>query len=317
MTNSPLMPLRVQSMRFEAAAIVSVELVAPDGGQLPPFAAGAHIDMHLPNGVVRSYSLSNSPMERERYVVGVLNDRNSRGGSRYVHEQLRVGATIQVSAPRNNFPLEVEAAHTVLVAGGIGITPIMCMFNEMRRLGRPVELLYCARSRAEAAFLLALAQQPGVRTHFDQEAGGPPNLRSYLATKPAGSHFYCCGPTPMLAAFEADCAELEVPHVHIERFAAAAAVEAIQGSEYMAQLARSQKVVRVPAGKSLLDALLEAGIDVDHSCREGVCGSCETTVLEGQPDHRDGVLTKAERESGKTMMVCVSGCKGQRLVLDL
>lgn len=317
MTNTSLLPLRVQSMRFEAAAIVSVELVACGGEQLPPFAAGAHIDLHLPNGVVRSYSLSNCPLERARYVVGVLNDRNSRGGSRYVHEQLRVGATIQVGAPRNNFPLDDNAAHTVLVAGGIGITPIVCMFNEMRRKGKSVELLYCARSRPEAAFLPGLMQQPGVQTHFDQEAGGPPDLRAYLASKPVTTHFYCCGPTPMLAAFEANCAELGLPHVHIERFAAAAPVDAIQGSEYVAQLSRSQKTVLVPAGKSLLDALLEAGIDVDHSCREGVCGSCETTVLEGEPDHRDGVLSKRERESGRTMMVCVSGCKGQRLVLDL
>ncbi|MES2259819.1 MAG: PDR/VanB family oxidoreductase [Pseudomonadota bacterium] len=317
MTNSPLIQVRVQAMRFEAAGIVSVELVSPAGAELPPFAAGAHVDLHLPNGVVRSYSLSNSPLERHRYVIGVLNDRNSRGGSRYVHEQLRVGSTIQIGSPRNNFPLDETAAHTVLIAGGIGITPIFSMLNQLRRQDKSVELLYCARSRDEAAFCEQLLADGRVQSHFDQEAGGPPDLRAYLSSKSPAAHFYCCGPTPMLNAFENICAELGLQNVHIERFAAAEPVVAMQGCEYEAQLAKSKKMVLVPAGKSLLDALLEAGIDVDHSCREGVCGSCETPVLDGVPDHRDGVLTKAERESGKTMMVCVSGCKGQRLVLDL
>jgi vanillate O-demethylase ferredoxin subunit len=234
-----------------------------------------------------------------------------------VHEQLRVGATITIGAPRNNFPLDETAAHTVLIAGGIGITPIYGMLNELRRLGKSAELLYCARSRAEAAFVNGLLGADGVQTHFDAEAGGPPDLRAYLGGKSADAHFYCCGPTPMLDAFERTCEALGLPNVHIERFAAAEPVVPTQGSEYECHLARSQKMVLVPTGKSLLDALLEAGVDVDHSCREGVCGSCETAVVDGMPDHRDGVLTKAERESGKTMMVCVSGCKGRRLVLDL
>lgn len=316
MSNSQQINVRVQSMRYEANGVVSVELVSPQGGELPAFSAGAHIDLHLPNGVVRSYSLWNSPQERDRYVIGVLHDRNSRGGSRYVHEQLRVGSTIAIGAPRNNFPLDETAAHTVLIAGGIGITPIYGMLNELRRMGKSVELLYCARSRLEAAFVDRLAGAD-VRTRFDDEAGSPPDLRAYLGSQSRDAHFYCCGPTPMLNAFESACAELGLPNVHVERFAPAEPVVAMQGSEYECQLARSQKLVMVPAGKSLLDALLEAGVDVDHSCREGVCGSCETAVLDGMPDHRDGVLSKAERESGKTMMVCVSGCKGRRLVLDL
>ena len=317
MSNSQQIVVRVQAMRFEASGIVSVELVSPQGAELPAFAAGAHIDLHLPNGVVRSYSLWNSPLERHRYVIGVLNDKNSRGGSRYVHEQLRVGSTLTIGAPRNNFPLDETAAHTVLIAGGIGITPIYGMLNELRRLGKSVELLYCARSRTEAAFVESLLGSDGVRTHFDDEAGSPPDLRGYLGSKSGDAHFYCCGPTPMLGAFERTCEELGLPNVHIERFAPAEPVVAAQGSDYECHLARSHKVVLVPTGKSLLDALLEAGVDVDHSCREGVCGSCETAVVDGVPEHRDAVLTKAERESGKTMMVCVSGCKGKRLVLDL
>lgn len=317
MSISPQLSVRVQAMRYEAAGVLSIELVSPQGDELPAFAAGAHIDLHLPNGVTRSYSLCNSPQERRRYVIGVLRDRNSRGGSRYVHEQLRVGATLKIGAPRNNFSLDETAARSVLVAGGIGITPIYGMLNELRRLGRPAELLYCARSRGEAAFVDGLLGGEGVRTHFDEEAGAPPDLRAYLAAQPADAHFYCCGPTPMLNAFEALCAELGLANVHLERFAPAEPVTAMQGSDYECLLAHSEKVVLVPAGKSLLDALLEAGANVDYSCREGVCGSCETTVLDGVPDHRDGVLSKAERESGKTMMVCVSGCKGRRLVLDL
>ncbi len=314
--SSPLISVRVQAMRFEAQGVVSVELRLPEGGELPAFEAGAHIDLHLGNGLVRSYSLSNSPGERHRYVVGVLNDRASRGGSRYVHEQLRVGASLTISAPRNNFPLEEAASLSVLIAGGIGITPISCMYHHLRAQGREAVLHYCARSRKEAAFTAELLGEPGVSSHFDDEAGAPPDLRAFLAAHPKDAHFYCCGPTPMLNAFENLCEELGLPNVHIERFAAEK-VEAVQTGSYVAELARSKSSVTVPAGKSLLDALLDAGIAVDHSCREGVCGACETKVLEGELEHRDGVLSKAERASGKTMMVCVSGCKGQRLVLDL
>lgn len=315
MSNS-LISVRVQAMRFEAKGIVSVELVTMDDATLPPFEPGSHIDLHLSNGIVRSYSLLNAPTERHRYVVGVLNDRNSRGGSRYVHEQLRVGVSLTISLPRNNFPLSESATHSVLIAGGIGITPISCMLNHLRELGKSAELLYCARSRNEAAFSKTLLQQDGISGHFDDEKGAPPDLRAYLASKPHDAHFYCCGPTPMLNAFEAICAELNLPNVHIERFAAEK-VDAVQTGEYVAELLRSKKTISVPAGKSLLDALLDAGVEVEHSCREGVCGSCETKVLEGEPEHRDGVLSKSERASNKMMMVCVSGCKGKRLVLDL
>ncbi|VCU71191.1 Phenoxybenzoate dioxygenase subunit beta [Pigmentiphaga humi] len=318
MNSSSLLTVLVQAIRLEAQGIISVEFRSPDGADLPAFEAGSHIDLHLPNGLVRSYSLFNSPAERHRYVVGVLNDRNSRGGSRYVHEQLRVGSTIKIGAPRNNFELDEGATKSVLLAGGIGVTPIFCMYNRLRSIDKPVELLYCARAKVEAAFvdeLLASGEQ--VKTRFDAEAGGPPNLRELLGGHPADTHFYCCGPTPMLDAFEATCKELGYENVHIERFAAAGEVEAAQEGSYQVELAKSGKTIDVPAGMSLLDALLEAGVDADYSCREGVCGACETAVLEGTPDHRDSVLTEREREANKTMMVCVSGCKGSKLVLDL
>ncbi len=314
--SSPLLSVRVQAMRFEAQGIVSVELRQLDSVDLPTFEAGAHIDLHLPNGIVRSYSLSNSPTEHHRYVIGVLNDCKSRGGSRYVHEQLRVGSTMMISVPRNNFALDESATHSVLIAGGIGITPISCMFNRLRMCEKSVELFYCARSRKEAAFADDLLQQPGTHSHFDDEHGAPPDLRAYLASQPKNAHFYCCGPTSMLNAFERICEDIGLCNVHVERFAAEK-VEAAQTGSYVAELARSNKNITVPTGKSLLDALLDAGVAIDHSCREGICGACETRVLEGEPEHRDAVLSKSERAAGKTMMVCVSGCKGQRLVLDV
>lgn len=318
MSASQSLTMRVQAMRYEARGVVSIELQDLSGGQLPPFTPGAHIDLHLGNGLVRSYSLCGAPEARHRYTVGVLLDRASRGGSRYVHEQLRVGAELTVGSPRNNFALDEDAAHTVLVAGGIGVTPIVCMARRLAELGRSFTLFYCARSRAEAAFVEQLsAHGDAVRFHFDDEAGAPPDLAALLAGQPADTHLYCCGPGPMIKAFEAACAAHGYANVHIERFAADPSTEAVQEGEYTVSLARRGATVKVPAGKSLLDALLDAGIDVEHSCREGVCGSCETRVIEGEPDHRDSVLSTSERASNKTMMVCVSGCKGSRLVLDL
>lgn len=317
--SSPTLNALVHTMRYEADGIVSVEFrPATPAVDFPAFEAGSHIDLHLPNGLVRSYSLCNPAGDRQRYVVGVLNDRKSRGGSRYVHQQLRVGMTLPISAPRNNFALEEDARRSVLVAGGIGVTPIVCMARRLAERGRSFTLLYCARSRAEAAFVEQLsAYGDAVRFHFDDEAGVPPDLNAMLAGQDATTHFYCCGPGPMLNAFEAACAAHGYANVHVERFAADPATEAVQEGEYSVQLQRAGKTVRVPSGKSLLDALLESGVAVEYSCREGVCGSCETAVIEGCPDHRDSVLSNSERATNKTMMVCVSGCKGQRLVLDL
>ncbi|MFO6129768.1 PDR/VanB family oxidoreductase, partial [Pseudomonas aeruginosa] len=301
MTHDNRLAAFVHTLRFEAQGILGVEL-RPQGDQVfPPFSAGAHIDLHLPNGLVRSYSLLNSPEDCGRYVLGILRDRGSRGGSAFVHDSLRVGMQLQISRPRNLFPLEENAAHSVLVAGGIGVTPIYCMFNRLRALGRSVELLYCARSRQEAAFVEELAaSDAAIQLHFDDEKGGPMDLGAFLGARASSAHFYCCGPTPMIDAFETHCERLGHPHVHIERFAAAPQAPAAPQGSYEVRLARSGTSIEVPSGKSLLDALLEAGVVVDCSCREGVCGSCETRVLEGEPEHRDGVLTKAEKIANQT-----------------
>lgn len=326
--NSPALKATVHAMRLEAHGIVSLELRPAEGApEFPGFTAGSHIDLHLPNGIVRSYSLLNSQDDSQRYVVAVLCDRNSRGGSRYVHEQLRIGASIPISAPRNNFALIEGAGRTVLVAGGIGITPMLSMLERLVTLEQRVDLIYCARSRREAAFverIEVMARQAGVRVtwHFDDERGAPPSLGGMLSDFPPGTHLYCCGPGPMLDAFEAACTALGHANYHIERFAAApaapgAATAAGSQAGYQVHLQRCGKTLDVPAGVSLLDTLLEAGVQRDFSCREGVCGACETRVLAGEIDHRDSILSKSERAANKTMMVCVSGCKKGPLVLDM
>ncbi|HSW16210.1 MAG TPA: PDR/VanB family oxidoreductase [Ramlibacter sp.] len=311
----------VHTLRWEADDTISVDLRPAGGGGFPAFTPGSHIDLRLPNGMERSYSLCNCADESHRYVVGVLKDRASRGGSRCVHEQLRVGMELVISAPRNNFALQETARHTVLVAGGIGITPLLSMARRLRGLGRSCELLYFARSRKSAAFLEELkALDVPMHTHFDDEKGGPPDLKTLLAARPPAAelHLYACGPTPMLDAFERFSAELGHENAHVERFAAVEHKPAEDARKlFVVELAKSQKTFAITPGKSILDTLLEAGMDVDHSCCEGICGSCETRVLAGEPDHRDSILSPKERASNKAMMLCVSGCKSERLVLDL
>jgi len=322
MQTSNELELRIRAVTWEAPNIHSYELRLPSGGELPPFTAGAHIDLHLPNGMVRSYSLSNSQDERDRYVVGVQKDVKSRGGSRCIHESLHAGVIIKVSGPRNNFELDESAEVSVLFAGGIGVTPILSMARRLASLGKTWVVYFSARTRADAAFvdeLTALAKASAHGTlhlNFDQEPGGRMlDLAALVAAAPANAHFYCCGPLPMLAAYEAATASRPPAQVHLEYFSAKEAPITTGGFTVVA--AKSGKEVIVPEGKNILDALLGAGIDVQYSCMEGVCGSCEVSVLEGQPIHRDLVLTKAEQEASRTIMVCVSGCKSQRLVLDI
>jgi vanillate O-demethylase ferredoxin subunit len=306
--------LRVRCATWEAQDILSYELRLPAGGELPAFAAGAHVDLTLPNGLIRSYSLVNDQAERHRYVIGVQKDRASRGGSSWVHANLRPGDLLTVNGPRNNFPLNEAAEKSVLISGGIGITPIVSMVRRLGALKKDWTLYYCARTRAVAAFTEVL--QGDVRFNFDGEPGGKVlDLAGVVALWPAGTHFYCCGPLPMLAAFEAATAALPREQVHVEYFTAKEAPAVTGGFTVM--LARSGRQLVVPPGKTILETLLDAGMEVPYSCMEGVCGTCETRVIEGVPDHRDLVLSDAEHAEGKTMMICCSGCRGDRLVLDL
>lgn len=306
---------RLQAIRYLAEGIHAYEFVACDGAALPPFTAGAHIDLHLPNGLVRQYSLCNPQDERHRYVVGIKRDPASRGGSSHAHDHLKVGTVLDVSAPRNHFALHEEATHTVLVAGGIGVTPIACMAQRLRALGRPFTLHYGVRRREDAAFLDVLSG-PELRLHVDAEHGNAPmDVRSVVGAAPAGAHLYCCGPGPMLDAFEAACAARPPAQVHVERFAAVAPPAAEGG--YTVQLARTGRSVFVRPGCTILDALRADGLDVPASCEQGICGTCETRVLSGTPDHRDALLSDEEKQAGKAMMVCCSGSKSSVLVLDL
>ena len=311
----------VHTLRYEAEATISIELRPADGGDFPAFEAGSHIDLHLPNGLVRSYSLLNESTERHRYVVAVLKDRASRGGSRHVHEQLHVGTLLKISVPRNAFKLQEDAAHTVLVAGGIGITPLLCMARRLTALGRPVELLYFARTRKHAAFIDEIkALGIPVHWHFDEEAGGAPDIKALLASCAAKSaaHYYACGPAVMLDAFEKTCAELGYANAHVERFSPIEVVVAKDArATYTVHLKRSGRDITVTPDMTLLKTLKAAGCDVPSSCEEGVCGACETQVLAGTPDHRDSVLSPAEKAASKSMMICVSGCKTESLTLDI
>ncbi len=313
-----MLEVRVRSLTWAADGVMLVELVHPGGAALPAFEAGAHVDLLLPNGLSRSYSLCNLPDPApQRYQLGVGLDRASRGGSRYVHEQLRPGSKLQISAPLNHFKLNESAPTFALVAGGIGITPILAMARRLSAIGKPVRMFYAVRSREAAAFADELATLvPQLTLHFDSEAGGPPDLAGWLGKLPKNTGTYCCGPTPMLDGFERACATLGLADSHIERFTAPAATGPVLG-DCSVTLKRTGRSIEVKAGTSILDALLDAGFDLPYSCKEGVCGTCETKVLSGEIDHRDGVLSPAEQQKGDVMMICVSGCKGPSLVLDL
>ncbi len=313
--------VRVTSTRIEANRISSFELRPLQDKCLPGFRAGAHIDVHLPSGLTRSYSLCNSPAERHRYVIAVSHAANSRGGSRFMHENVSVGDVLAIGAPRNNFPLVEEAPYTVLIAGGIGITPLWCMVQRLDALDRAWELFYSARSRDSAAFLDGVRKlaerrkRANVHLNFDEVTGEVLDLGKIVAAAPPGAHFYCCGPQPMLAAFERATEALPPAQVHVESFSPRE--RSIGAGGFTVRLARSDRTLAVAPGETILDVVLNAGIDVPHSCMEGVCGTCETRVLGGMPDHRDVVLSKEEQARGDMMMICCSGAKTPTLVLDL
>ncbi len=306
--------LRVKAATWETPDIRSYELRALDGGELPPFTAGAHLDLTLPNGLIRSYSLVNPQSERRRYVIGVQKDRASRGGSAWLHEHLRPGDVLTVNGPRNNFALNEAAEKSIFIAGGIGITPMVSMTERLTSLKKDWELVYCARTRAAAAFVDVLKGK--VRFNFDQEPGGRVlDIAPVVGAAPENAHFYCCGPLPMLAAFEAATANLPRERVHVEYFTAKEPPSVAGGFKVV--LAKAGREFAVPPGMTILETLLEAGLDIPYSCMEGVCGTCETRVIEGIPDHRDLILTEEEQAANRTMMICCSGCKSEKLILDL
>lgn len=308
--------LRLVGVRHESRDILTFEFASLARDVLPGGEAGAHIGVHLPNGVMRQYSLLRCDSAMRSYAIGVKLDANSRGGSRFLHQQSRVGDIYKVDPPRNNFPLCESAPHSVLIAGGIGITPILAMIGRLESLGRSWQLYYASRSREHAAFLDVLQNYPDVQLHFDEETGGAPlDVAACVAAAPANAHLYCCGPAPMLKAFESCTADWPHDQVHVEYFTSKS--EAARAGGFVVELAKSGLELPVAPGRTILQVLLDAGVQVPSSCEQGVCGACETRVLAGAPDHRDAILSEAERAANETMMVCCSGAKSERLVLDL
>ncbi len=314
---APLIPAVVRCMRLEAVDVLSLELARVDGGAWPAASAGAHLDLDVPGLGLRQYSLL--PRQHPQLLhVGVQREAHSRGGSRWVHDTLRPGHTVGVGALRNHFELDDGDGPLRLFAGGIGITPLLAMAHQLANGPRDWQLHYAVRSRARAAFLPALAAHGSrVQLHVDDEAGHLLPLAAQVAAAPPGSHFYACGPAPLLASFAEATQHLDPARVHVEHFAAPAADPALPAGGFVVELARSGGRVVVAPGQSLLDALLAHGLKLPFSCRSGVCGSCETAVLAGTPDHRDVVLSPDERASGRTMMVCCSRAQGELLRLDL
>ncbi len=317
-----LRPMTVDAITAEAEGVVSVRLSAPDGGELPAWEPGAHLDLVLPSGKVRQYSLCGDPADRDSYLVAVLREPAGRGGSAEVHDGLRPGDAVSLRGPRNHFRL-VPATHYQFIAGGIGITPILAMAREAAQRGATWSLAYGGRSRASMAFvdsLLALGAQNV--TLVPQDELGHPDLAGILGGLPAEAVVYCCGPEGLLQAVEAACAAAPVPlSLHVERFTPPGGdkVDPIpdDAEAFEVELARAGRTVTVPADRTLLEVVSEVIPGVPYDCEEGYCGSCETRVLAGVPQHRDTILTEEERAANATMMICVGRCTSRRLVLDL
>jgi ferredoxin-NADP reductase len=308
--------VRVTAKTTVADGVVTLDLAAPDGGRLPDWTPGAHIDLTLGNGTTRQYSLCGDRWDATTYRVGVLLEPAGRGGSSYVHEQLQPGHLVGIGGPRNNFPL-VPAESYLFVAGGIGITPLLPMIAQADQLGADWRLLYGGRSRSSMAFLDELARY-GDRVHVaPQDEVGLLDLPAFLGAPRTGVRVYCCGPAPLLAAIETACADWPPHTLRTERFVAAEQGAPALATPFEVHLARSGTTVTVTPDVTVLEAVAGAGVDVLSSCRQGTCGTCETTVLEGLPDHRDSLLDDDERAAGDCMYICVSRSCTERLVLDL
>ena len=308
--------LRLRRITWEAPGVLSLEFVSPTGGDLPPFEPGAHVDLHLPDGAVRQYSLCGDPAERTLYRLGVREIEGGRG-SRAIHRDLRPGALTVLGAPRSSFAFG-PAPRYLFVAGGIGITPLLPMMREATRAALPWSLLFCVRRREHAPFLgEALAMGGDVSLHASED-GSRLDVAVRLAEVPAGTSLYCCGPDNLMRAVEEATRDWPAGSVHFEWFKARdLPPPAASPGAFELVLARTGLTILVPPELGILDALAAHGIDVPRSCEQGVCGTCECPVLDGEVDHRDSLLSASERLENRSMMVCVSRAKGSRLVLDL
>ena len=319
---APTIAVRVTRKVAEAEDICSFELQAVDGRPLPAFSAGSHVDVHGPGGLVRQYSLCNDPGETHRYLIAVLKDAGSRGGSRAMHEQVNEGDTLTISAPKNHFALAHDATEHLLLAGGIGITPLLCMAERLAVSGAAFTLHYATRSRARTAFIERIAGSSfaaRVQHHFDDgDTAQRLNLAQALAAPRPGAHLYVCGPQGFMDAVLAAARAAGWPEAQLHwEFFGAAPVDTANDGGFEVQLASSGRVIVVARDQSVAQALEAAGVIVPTSCEQGVCGTCLTRVLDGVPDHRDLYLTPEEQAANDQFTPCCSRAKSARLVLDL
>ena len=317
-----MLEVRVIERRVEAEDVLSFEVQRTDGGALPPYTAGAHIDVHLPDKLIRQYSLCGPHAKPHTYLIGVLKEPSSRGGSKALHERVQVGDTLLISEPRNKFPLDVHARRSLLFAGGIGITPILAMADELARDGRNFELHYRTRSRARMAFIERIASSPWAAKaslHFDDGAAEQRLDAARVLGAPADdTHVYVCGPSGFMNYVLGAGRTLgwEEARLHREYFVAEP-VDHAADKPFELELRRSGRTVFVPADISAASALANAGVEIPLSCEQGVCGTCLTSVLEGIPDHRDFYLTEEEHQRNDRFTPCCSRSLTPRLLVDL
>jgi tetrachlorobenzoquinone reductase len=311
--------LRVERIERAAENINFVTLVDPDGAMLPAWDAGAHLELHLPSGLRRQYSLCGDPGDQYSYTVAVLRVDDGRGGSIEIHDTGLVGRTLEIRGPINKFGL-VDASSYLLLAGGIGVTPIIAMARELHRRGAAWRMMYGARSAAAMALTAELAALPEHVSLMTEDAEGIPDFASLIAGQPDGTAVYCCGPEPMLRAVEEICSATSSVTLHTERFSPSgkfAAPSAGGEAPFDIELKRRGVVVHVGPDDNALDVVREVVRNHPYSCHEGMCGSCEVSVLSGKVDHRDDVLSDEERAANDVMMLCVSRALSDRLVIDL
>lgn len=317
-----LLTVRVAKKAQAALDIFTYELVDPAGESLPRFTAGAHVDVHIRDGLVRQYSLCNDPQENHRYEIGVLRDPASRGGSVAMHDDIKEGDLLQISEPRNHFPLAHDAKESVLFAGGIGVTPILCMAERLANIGSAFSMHYCSRSPDRAAFkerIAASSFSANVHFHYDDGADSQKlDIKTAMGQPSSQKHLYVCGPTGFLefVRSSAKAAGWADENVHFEYFGAE--VQASESTDsFNVKIASTGQVFSVNPDETIASVLGNNGIDVPLSCEQGVCGTCLTHVLEGEPEHLDHYLTDDEREANDQILVCCSRSKSKELVLDL
>ncbi len=316
-----MIELKVDRVHNATPRIRTFELVSAAGGGLPTFTAGAHIDVELGNGEERSYSLLNDQGETHRFVIGVLREAAGRGGSAWMHDSLREGDVLRASEPLNNFKLSEAGDHHILIAGGIGVTPILSMAARLKELGRAYDVHYCAREPAEAAFADEIAARHGDRVKFYFDGGDPArglDVAALLKTRPTAAHVYVCGPAGLIRATREAGRDWPSGTVHYELFKGSEADVATRASDraFEIVLKRAGKTLVVPADRSMLDVLKDNGLRVKSLCKEGVCGTCRVGVLSGKIDHRDDCLDDEDRDAA--MQACVSrAMPGETLTLDL